>query len=198
MRTVRGLALAVVLAACSPSTTPTPSVTPAATTSPAASEPSTAPTSNAAGVVVDPELLDVLPADVDGLAIVESPEAEAEALGDPNLGEITAALAAGLAIDAGSGEFVYAAVVRLRAGAMSDARFRDCRDSYDEGACSQAGGVVGHAEADIAGRTVYIGTCAGGVRTYHVWLMEQRLLVSASAFGEERRLGEKLVEGLRP
>ena len=147
--------------------------------------------------MVDSSLLEVLPADVDGLPITESPEAETQALTDPALGEVAEAIAAGFAIDAATSDFVYGVVIRLRDGVMGDERFRDWRDSYDEGACSQAGGVVGHAQAEIEGRTVYIGTCDGGVRTYHVWLAEQNLIVSASAVGEERRLGEKLVEGLR-
>ncbi|MCI0347090.1 MAG: hypothetical protein L0221_16885, partial [Chloroflexi bacterium] len=147
---------------------------------------------------VDPSLLAVLPAEVDGLPIVESPEAEAQALEDPELAEVAEAIATGFAIDQTTSDFVYAAVVRLREGVMGDERFRDWRDSFDEGACSQAGGVVGHAQAEIDGRTVYIGTCDGGVRTYHVWLTEQNLLVSASAVGEQRRLGENVVEGLRP
>ena len=153
--------------------------------------------SNASGVVVDAALLAVLPATVDGVAIVESADGETDALSDQTLPQIAVAIAAGLAIDPASGEFVYAVVVRLRDGAMSEERFRDWRDSFDEGACSQAGGVVGHAEAEIAGRTVYIGSCVGGVLTYHVWLREPGLLVSASAVGD-RRLGERLVEGLRP
>lgn len=156
------------------------------------------PPSNAQGVVVDSSLLEVLPPDVDGLPITESPEAEAEALTDPELGEVAEAIAAGFAIDPATSDFLYAAVIRLKPQVMGDERFRDWRGSFDEGACSQAGGVVGHAEAEIDGRTVYIGTCAGGVRTYHVWLVEQDLIVSASAIGEQRRLGEKLVEDLRP
>ena len=193
------LVLVAVAAACSTERSPSPS--PAASTSPSPSPSPSAlasvPASNAAGVVVDAALLAVLPATVDGVAIVESADGEAEALSDPTLGEVAVAIAAGLAIDAASGEFVYAVVVRLRDGAMSEERFRDWRDSFDEGACSQAGGVAGHAEAEIAGRTVYIGSCVGGVLTYHVWLREPGLLVSASAVGD-RRLGERLVEGLRP
>lgn len=202
MRTLRtvvvSILLPVLLAACSPSPTPSPSPTATPTPTPAVAGSPTAPPSNAQGVVVDPSLLEVLPAEVDGLPIQESPEAEAEALTDPELAEVAEAIAAGFAIDQATSDFVYAAVIRLRAGVMGDERFRDWRDSFDEGACSQAGGVVGHAQADIGGRTVYIGTCDGGVRTYHVWLAEQNLMVSASAVGEERRLGEKVVEGLRP
>ena len=193
-----GLVLSVLVAACSPSTPPSASPTPTPLPSSTAASSQTPLPSNAQSVVIDSSLLEVLPPEVDGLPIVESPEAEAEALTDPELAEVAEAIAAGFAIDPATNDFVYAAVIRLREGVMGDERFRDWRDSYDEGACSQAGGVVGHAQAEIDGRTVYIGTCDGGVRTYHVWLTEQNLLVSASAVGEERRLGERVVEDLRP
>jgi hypothetical protein len=148
-------------------------------------------------VAIDPSLLAVLPESVDGLPVTESPEAEAASVADPQLEAVASALAAGIAVEATSGEFAFAVVVRLLPGAMTDDTFRDWRDSYDEGACSQADGVAGHAETEIGGRTVYIGTCAGGLRTYHVWLEAQDLLVSVSAVGE-RRLGEHLVGNLRP
>jgi hypothetical protein len=82
-------------------------------------------------------------------------------------------------------------------GTWSEAWFRDWRDSYDEGACGQAGGVAGNAEAALGGRTVYIGTCAGGLRTYHAWLEGRGLLVSAFSVGKGR-YGERLMAGLRP
>jgi hypothetical protein len=82
-------------------------------------------------------------------------------------------------------------------GGFDDTHFRDWRDSYDEGACSGAGGVVGHAQAEIASRTVFIGTCDAGVRTYHAWIEDKNLLISASAAGD-RRFGEGLMAGLRP
>ncbi|HSO29157.1 MAG TPA: hypothetical protein VLS28_04590 [Candidatus Sulfomarinibacteraceae bacterium] len=164
------------------------------------SAPTRAPTSTAdiaAAVAIDPALLAILPATVDGFPVVESPEGEAAALADPILPSVGRAVAAGFAIDPAIGDFVYAVVVQLRPGALPDEAFRDWRDSFDEGACSQADGVVGHAETEIAGRTVYIGTCAGGLRTYHVLLKDRDVLISASAAGE-RRLGELLIENLRP
>lgn len=174
----------------------------AATPSPgatAAISPSDAPPSSTpVPVAIDPALLHTLPSAVDGLPVVESPEGEAAAEKDAALPKVASAVASGLAIDATSGDFVYAVVVRLRQGAMDDATFRDWRDSYDEGACSQADGVDAHAETTIAGRTVFIATCGGGVRTYHVWIPGSQLLVSASAVGDDRRLGEKLVQALRP
>lgn len=195
------LILAFSLVACSTTPSPPPSqpltTGPTPTPSPPVAATSTPGASTPGDVAIDPSLLEVLPATVDGLTFAESGEGEAEALGDPALAVVGERFIAALAVDPASGEFVYAVVVALRPGAMTDERFRDWRDSYDEGACSQAGGVVGRAEAEIAGRTVHIGSCAGGVRTYHVWLREPGLVVSASAVGE-RRLGERLVEGLRP
>lgn len=148
-------------------------------------------------VVVDTTLLGVLPAAVDGVPVTESTDGEGDALANPQLPSIASALAAGLAVDSASGNFVYAVVVRLLPGGFDDTHFRDWRDSYDEGACSGAGGVVGHAEAEIASRTVFIGTCDAGVRTYHVWIEEKDLLVSASAAGD-RRFGERVMAELRP
>ncbi|MCI0582464.1 MAG: hypothetical protein L0227_06135 [Chloroflexi bacterium] len=185
----------VLAAACgtAPATSsPVPSIAPSPTAAVAAT-----PTPAAGEVTVDPSLLAILPAEVDGLPITENSDGEAAALGDPLLAEVAAAIAAGFAFDAATGEFVYAVVVRLLPGAMDGAVFRDWRDSYDEGACSQADGVLNHAETELGGRTVYIGACTGGLRTYHVWLEERGVLVSVSAVGE-RRLGERLVENLRP
>ena len=198
-----------VLAACGPSASPPtipPTAAPASTPSAAATfAPSAAVLTGAPGtspgtgatVVIDPALLEILPASVGGLEVVESPEGESAARGDPLLARVASAMAAGFALDPASGDFVYAVVVRTVPGSMDAATFRDWRDSYDEGACAQASGVAGNAETEIGGRTVYIGTCTGGLRTYHVWLAERGMLISASAIGE-RRLGELLVENLRP
>ena len=148
-------------------------------------------------VAIDPSLLEILPANVDGLEVVENPDGEAAALGDPLLAKVGSAMAAGFAIDPASGDFVYAIVIRLLPDAMDAASFADFRATFDEGACSQADGLARSAETGIGGRTVYIGTCAGGLRTYHVWLEDRGVLISASAVGE-RRLGELLVTNLRP
>lgn len=203
---VLAVGLALALAACGPAGTqaPPPGSAPVATpiaspslNPPTANAQSTASTQPTSPVAIDPSLLAVLPATVDGIEVKESPEAEIAAMAGPELVAVGSAMAAGIAIDATTGQFVYAVVVRLKPGVMNDSVFRDWRDSYDEGACSQANGVAGHAETDIGGRTVYIGTCNGGARTYHVWLGEQGMLISASAVGD-RRLGEQLMENLRP
>jgi hypothetical protein len=158
-------------------------------------------TSSSAGpgesVVVDATLLEVLPAAVGGIPVTESTDGETDALANAQLPTIASALAAGLVVDSPTGNFVYAVVVRLLPGGFDDARFRDWRDSYDQGACSGAGGVVGHAQSEIASRTVYIGTCDAGVRTYHVWIEDKDLVVSASAAGDQR-FGERLMTELRP
>jgi hypothetical protein len=104
-----------------------------------------------------------------------------------------------LAIAAGSSvadDLAIVSVVRLRSGVFDEGFFRSWRDSYDEAACDAAGGVSGHAEAEIGGRTTFIGTCAGGAHTYHVRLeTDDVILVSVTAVGE-RRLGEQVVAGL--
>jgi len=194
------LLLGILLAACGPTTgSPTPSPSTAPTPTPASTQPAGTATSTPGPgtVAIDASLLDVLPETVDGLDLVESAEAELATLEDQQLEAVAASIAAGIAVDPATGGFVYAVVVRLLPNTMNETVYRDWRDSFDEGACSQADGVAGHAEAEIGGRTVYIGTCAGGLRTYHVWLEEKEVLISVSAVGE-RRLGEHLVENLRP
>jgi len=191
-----GALLVMALTACGQTISPTalPSEPPA-TTQP--SEAACGAGDASPPAVVDRALLEVLPAEVDGIPVASSPDGEAAGQSDPCLAQIGDAFASALAIDPESGEFVYAVVVRLLPDAMNETVFREWRDSFDEGACSQADGVAVHAETEIGGRTVYIGTCVGDLRTYHVWLEEQEVLVSASAVGE-RRLGERLVENLRP
>ncbi len=188
--------VALGLFACSPAAISIPPSSAASGPSPSQAPPATSGQPVSA-VAVDPSLLAVLPGTVAGIELIESPEAERTALAGPELVAVGSAMAAGIAFDAPTGEFVYAVVIRLKPGAMNDGVFRDWRDSYDEGACSQADGVAGSAETQLGGRTVFTGTCTGGLRTYHVWLEAQGILVSASAVGE-RRLGEQLMHDLRP
>jgi hypothetical protein len=148
-------------------------------------------------VAIDPTLLDRLPANLDGLAFAASPESDATAAADPAVVAYGEAVATAIAVDPATGDFVYTTLVRLRPDVFDEELYRDWRDSFDEGACERAGGVVGTAEATIDDRTVHIGSCAGGVRTYHAWLPDERTLLSASSLGE-RRLGERLMESLEP
>ncbi|MES1239642.1 MAG: hypothetical protein ABUL57_02135 [Chloroflexota bacterium] len=101
-----------------------------------------------------------------------------------------------VAVDAGNGDLVVVNIVRLKPGAFGAELFRQWRDSYDEGACAGSGGVVGHAEAVIADRQTYVTSCVASMHTYHVWLGDQGLLISASSIGADR-FGEQLLKGLR-
>ena len=88
-------------------------------------------------------------------------------------------------------------VAALRDGVFDSAFFADWRETYNDGACSQAGGVATNAETEVDGRTVHITTCAGGMLVYHVYVEEQDVIVSLFSLGEAR-FGERLVGGLRP
>ncbi len=176
-----------------PTIAPTESVGPGLPTdAPAAA----APSASAPDVAVeDPSLIAVLPASVAGQPVVLESQAFADAIADPAFAANVEAAAFGVVV-AGN-DLSSAMVAQPVPGAWSEAWFRDWRDSYDEGACGQSGGVAGNAEAQLGGRTVYIGTCAGGLRTYHAWLEGRGLLVSAFSVGEGR-YGERLMAGLRP
>ena len=156
--------------------------------------PSDASTASPA-IAIDPSLLAVLPAQLDGLDRQHDPSIDPGAFSDPSLPGIATGGVTALYIDPPTGQFAYAAVVRLATGHLTDAQFRDWRDTFDAGACAQAGGVGGHAESTIGGHDTFIGTCAGGLTTYHTILPSKGLLVSISAVGD-RRLGEKLVAAL--
>jgi hypothetical protein len=147
--------------------------------------------------VIDASLLSILPATVDGIPVTEAVDEAANAILDPFLPTVASAVDAAVVADAGNGDLAYALVVRLRDGALTDTGFRDWRDTYDQGACDGAGGVAGHAQTTIAGQTVYIGTCAASIHTYHVWLADTNVLISAWSIGD-RNLGEQLLAGLRP
>ena len=172
--------------------TPAPSAAPAGTTAPVDSP---APPSPAGAVVEDPSLLSVLPASLAGVPVNHEAQAFAEAATDPAFAGNVQSAAFAVAVD---GEDLASAVVaRPNPGVYSETFFRDWRDSYNEGACGQSGGVTGNAQSEIGKQTVYIGTCAGGLRTYHAWLADKGLLVSAFSLGD-RRFGELLMAGLQP
>jgi hypothetical protein len=175
------------LAGSAPSLEPPPSNGP---------PPSPTPPDETSPVILDPTVLAFLPERVNNIAVAESVDEATQALADPSLPRIASAMDAGVAVDAGNGNLVYAWVVRLRPDKFTDAIYRQWRDSYDEGACNGAGGIVGRAEATIDARTVYITTCTQGLRTYHVWLQGPGILISASAIGQGN-FGELLMDNLR-
>ena len=151
---------------------------------------------DATPAVIDAALLDYLPETVGGALVTEALDEAALALADPALPRIATGLDVGLALDETSRNLVTAHVVRLREGAFDDDTYRQWRDSYDDGACAAAGGIVGRAEATIDERTVHVTSCVAGLRTYHVWIEDEHLLISASSVGDER-FGELLMSELR-
>lgn len=193
--TVLAAVAALVLGACGPGPTSGPSSV--ATTGPGGvGPPVTLPPGATPLVRIDTSLLAVLPEEVGGLSVLESAEAEGDAQANGSLASLSDGVAGALAIDPGTADFVLADVVRLRANAMSDAVFQAWRDTFDKGVCLDSG-VIGRAQARIGGRTVFVGTCGNGFRTYHTWIQDKNLLVTASA-GGKRELGRLLFEALRP
>lgn len=195
VRLIAVVLVAIGLAACGNTIV---SPTPTSSTSPPAESPSIAPSTSApspAGdVVVDPGLLDVLPADVDGLELMVDAETAAE-LASLDLPDEVRSLAVGLYVDP-AGDLAVVNVVGIEPETATDAWFRGWRDSYDASACEVAGGVEpGHAEADIGGRQTFITTCVQGARTYHVHLTDPDRIVSINAVGDGR-LGEHVIAGL--
>ena len=158
--------------------------------------PSPTPPDETNPVELDPTVLAFLPATVGGVPVTESADEATQALANPSLERIGTAIDAGVAVDTGSGNLVHAWVVRLRPDRFTETIYQQWRDSYDEGACADAGGVVGRAQATIDDRTVYITSCTASVRTYHVWLEQAGILISASAIGDGR-FGELLMDNLR-
>jgi hypothetical protein len=197
----------LVVAGCIPPRA-TPSPPPASPTPPAtpSAQPSTPPASGASrttapstGIVVDPSLLELLPDAVAGVPLQPDEATAAEIAGESSI----APFVSGLAIAAAFGppasdtlaDYVVVTVARLKPGQFGDLFYRGWRDTFDAAVCEQAGGVDGHAEAEIAGRQTFIGTCAGGVHTYHVHLPSQDVIVSMQGAGDGR-FGERVVDGL--
>jgi hypothetical protein len=176
-------------------TPPSPSSPPAV-----ASDPSRASPTVVSGITIDPALLSIAPAAIDGVAVTADLETAAQIAADPALAGDVAALAVGLAVGPGSSgaeDLAIINVIRLRDGVFGETFFRDWRDTYDEAACEPAGGVAGHAQASLDGRLVYIGSCTGGAFTHHVALEGDGIIVSVTSVGP-RRFGEQVVSNLTP
>jgi hypothetical protein len=203
-----GLALialtAVALAACIP---PRPSPTPTATSATASPVPSpdrtpsgifpTAPASPA--VAVDPALLHLLPDTVAGVPLEADEATAAQIASEESIAPFVSAIAVATAFGPPSTDtlpdYVVVTVARIKRGLFGDLFFRGWRDTFDAAVCGNADGVAGRAEAEIGGRQTFIGTCAGGVHTYHVYLPDQDVIVSLQGAGDGR-FGERVVEGL--
>lgn len=163
--------------------------------------PSTVNSPGAPRLVVDPGLLQVLPAQIDGVALEPDPATAAEIADDPTLAGSADAIAVALAISPGTSggdDLAIVSVIRLRPGVFTDAWYANWRATYDVGACEVAGGVKGIAsQVVIGGRTVFVGSCAGDAQTYHVHLADPALIVSITGAGA-RQFGRLVVAGLAP
>jgi hypothetical protein len=151
-------------------------------------------------VDVDASLLSHVPATVGGVEIEPDPGTAAQIASDHALAGEVERLAVGLAVGPGSSraqDIAIVNVVKLRDGILGEPFFRGWRDSYDEAACAQAGGVSGHAQAEIGGRTVYIGTCNGGAHTYHVALAGDDVVIAVTSVGAGR-WGEQIISNVVP
>src|SRR5262249_6154650 len=144
-------------------------------------------------VASDPSLLSAAPPAGDGIELQFDPDTTREVAADPRLAGDVSALAVALYTVTGQSppaDFVGLSVARLRDRSQGDEWFRGYRDSYDEAACATAGGVGGHAQTTINGRTVYIATCSGGAFTYHVRVADGAIVLSLTSVGPGR-LGER-------
>jgi hypothetical protein len=209
-RVVGLLALIVLATAACGATGPTPirAASPSTATSsagpsavPTPSAPSTAPESTgpdssaAGGVVRDDSLLSILPPDVENAPVTVEEASFDEAVRDPAFAQHVAKAA--FAVVTTPTDLASGVVAQLRPGRLDDAFLADWRETYNEGACSQAGGVATNAETDLGGRTVYITTCGGGLTVYHAAIPERDVIVSLLSIGEGR-FGEQLIGDLRP
>ena len=141
---------------------------------------------------MDPTLLGILPATVGGISVQEFPEAEQQAIGDPDLGRNVTRVATAFVGDAAGTNWAYAAIVDVRPEAQSEAFYRDWQDTFDTSACERAGGVARHSAIVISGRDVQRTACATGIRTYHVRIKDTGLLVSISDLGD-LNFGEQVI-----
>jgi hypothetical protein len=158
------------------------------------------------GIDADPSLLDLVPAAEAGATLTFDPDTTASVASDPALAGDVSFLAIGLARPTGAAaddpNLAIVNVVRLRnPGVMTatetEAWFRTWRDTYDEAACAQAGGVARHGETDVTGITVFTGACANGAFTYHARIGDGGIVLSLTSIGPAD-LGRSIVGKLHP
>jgi hypothetical protein len=149
-----------------------------------------------AGTVTrDDSLLSILPPDLAGVPVSAEEDSFAAAAADPAFAANVARAA--FAIVVAPDNLASGVVAELVPGVWSDTFFIDWRETYGEGACAQAGGIVVESEAELGGRTVHITTCDGGLRVYHAYLEGRGVIVSLFSLGEGG-FGEQLMADLRP
>jgi hypothetical protein len=183
-------------ASAAPTASPT-DVGPSGSTAVATPEPTPVPPPGAPAV--DPSLLDVLPDEIDGLPLTADEETAAQIAADPTTDDAIDRLDVGVYVDPGDGvetDLAVVSVVGLAPDTFSDAWFRAWRDTYDAAACEVAGGLAAAGVEDtIDDRQTFIGTCQGGVHTYHVHLADPDRIVAITSVGPAR-FGEDVIAGL--
>jgi hypothetical protein len=186
-----------------PSTVPATALPTAASRSASAANPSDATSGSASAsaspgpgsAVRDDSLLSILPPDVENAPVTVEEASFDEAMRDPAFVEHVARAA--FAVVTTPTDLASGLVAQLRPGLLDDTFLADWRETYNEGACAQAGGVATNAETELGGRTVYITTCGGGLTVYHAAIPERDVIVSLFSIGEGR-FGEQLMRDLRP
>ena len=161
-----------------PTPTPTPSRSPSPSTSVAGSPPGSAE--------ADPGLFALIGGDADALDFRYDPDTTASVATDPGVAADAKGLAIGLYTVKDQQpvtDYGIVSILNLRDPSRNEDWFRAYRDSYDESACAQAGGVSRHAQTEMSGHTVFIGGCAGGAFTYHLRSRDGALVVSITSVG---------------
>jgi hypothetical protein len=147
-------------------------------------------------------LLDLVPRG--GITLTYDPDTTASVAAEPTLAISATGLAIGFATAAAGpsppsagpgGDLAVVSVIRLRDPSVDEAWFRDWRDSYDDAACANAGGVTRHAESVVGQTTVFVGSCAGGSFTYHARVDGGAAVISLTSIGPAN-LGKLIMEGL--
>jgi hypothetical protein len=148
--------------------------------------------------MVDPGLLEVLPADVDGATLLPDSETAAQLAADPFLAESAIGLAVAIVVAPGASDtedLAVASVIRLKPDVFDEAFYQEWRDGYNDAACEVADGVASDDQRMIAGRVVHIATCTGGTEAYHTFLEDQGFIVSVTSTGPGA-FGEQIMAGL--
>ncbi len=174
---------------------PTPSASASAESPSAGSSNESTPPGAANTVVRDDTLLSILPPEVGGAPVSVEDASFDEAVRDPAFAEHVARAA--FAVATTPTDLASGVVAQLRPGLLDATFLADWRETYNEGACAQAGGVATNAQTELGGRTVYITTCGGGLTVYHAAIPERDVIVSLFSIGEGR-FGEQLIGDLRP
>jgi hypothetical protein len=188
--------LAVLIAGCGATATPTssrPASASQAASAPASSDPSAA--ASAGMLAIDRTLLAQLPASLNGLDRQNDADADASIQTDPSLAAIGSAYVTAFYVQPSSGDSAYAIVSRLRGGTISDATYKDWRETYGTGACGDAGGVIGQAETTLGIRQVDVTRCSGAQQVYYVLIGDRGVLLTITSTGQSQ-LGRDLVEQL--